>query len=308
MLFVPTLLADNAMRVVQNAHVIKAARDAGVKHILYTGYAFAEHSSLPLTSVHLATEYGIQAAEIPYTFLRNSLYLHLFLDPGLLRRAIARAELVTNAGTGKVNAVTREDLAAAAALIGEGHENKAYNLVAPEPWTFDDLAAMLTEVFTEVSGKKVVHRQASFAEVKADLVDAGLPEQLAEQQAGFYAAIAAGETARSSEDLVQLIGTPTSLQETVSSGPCRANTDAETARRLRPSAGAGASSPSMEDHGPAVAGPFAVSSRNVRRKSSRAACMLIGGPHPPITAGVASRFRGRLRVRPLRLASALTET
>lgn len=213
LLFVPTPLADNAMRVVQNAHVIKAARDAGVKHILYTGYAFAEHSSLPLTRVHLATEYGIQAAEIPYTFLRNSLYLHLFLDPGLLRRAIGRGELVTNAGTGKVNAVTREDLAAAAAaaLIGEGHENKAYNLVAPEPWTFDDLAAVLTEV----SGKKVVHRQASFAEVKADLVDAGLPEQLAEQQAGFYAGIAAGETARSSEDLVQLIGTPTSLQEAV---------------------------------------------------------------------------------------------
>ncbi|MDE3838682.1 NAD(P)-dependent oxidoreductase [Bacillus methanolicus] len=211
-LFISSPDTDNTLRVRQHANVVQAARDAGVKHIAYTGYAFGEQSQVPLAFVHMATEYAIRTTNIPYTFLRNSLYMEVFVNPGL-NAAIESGELVTNAGNGKLNAVTRNDLALAAAtvLTEEGHENKSYNLVNPQPWSFDELA----QIITEVTGKNVVHRSVSYNEMKEYLVKAGLPEPVAELSAGIYQGVAEGETAKTSDDLTNLIGTPTSLKEVV---------------------------------------------------------------------------------------------
>ncbi|EOD6733008.1 hypothetical protein RFE05_005226 [Klebsiella pneumoniae] len=87
--------------MVQHANVVKAARDVGVKHIAYTGYAFAEESIIPLAHVHLATEYAIRTTNIPYTFLRNALYTDFFVNEGL-RASIESGAIVTNAGSGIV--------------------------------------------------------------------------------------------------------------------------------------------------------------------------------------------------------------
>jgi NAD(P)H dehydrogenase (quinone) len=211
-LFISSPDSDNTLRVRQHANVVQAARDAGVKHIAYTGYAFGEESQVPLALVHMATEYAIRTTNIPYTFLRNALYTEVFVNPGL-GAAIESGELVTNTGNGLLNAVTRDDLAraAAAVLTEEGHENKSYNLVNPQPWTFDELA----QVLSEVTGKKVVHRSVSYNEMKEYLVKAGLPEPVAELSAGIYQAVAEGETSKTSEDLTKLIGTPTPLKEVV---------------------------------------------------------------------------------------------
>jgi NAD(P)H dehydrogenase (quinone) len=212
LLFIPSPDTDDTLRIVQHANVVKSARDAGVKHIAYTGYAFAEESNIPLAQVHLATEYSIRTTNIPYTFLRNSLYTEVFVNPAL-RASVEHGAVVTNAGSGRLNSVTRSDLALAAAtvLIGEGHENKTYNLVSNQTWSFDDLA----DILSEVSGKKVVHQSVSFEEEKSILVNAGLPESVAVVIAGIYNAISEGETSRTSDDLQKLIGTLTPLKETV---------------------------------------------------------------------------------------------
>ncbi|QAV27680.1 NAD(P)-dependent oxidoreductase [Neobacillus thermocopriae] len=212
LLFISSPDTDNTLRIVQHANVVKAARDAGVKHIAYTGYAFAEEAKLPLAYVHLATEYAIRTTNIPYTFLRNALYTELFVNEGL-RASVESGALVTNAGNGIINSVTRNDLALAAAtvLTEEGHENKTYNLVSNQPWSFDDLA----QILSEVSGKKVVHQPVSFEEEKNILVNAGLPEPIAELTAVIYDAVSKGETSKTSDDLQKLIGSLTPLKETV---------------------------------------------------------------------------------------------
>lgn len=81
-----------------------------------------------------------------------------------LRASVESGVVVTNAGGGIINSVTRNDLSLAAAtvLTEEGHENKTYNLVSNQPWSFDDLA----QILSEVSGKKVVHQSVSFEEEK----------------------------------------------------------------------------------------------------------------------------------------------
>lgn len=212
LLFISGPHYDNTLLIVQHANVVKAARDAGVKHIAYTGYAFAEESIIPLAHVHLATEYAIRTTNIPYTFLRNALYTDFFVNEGL-RASIESGAIVTNAGSGIVNSVTRNELALAGAtvLTEEGHENKTYNLVSNQPWTFDELA----QILSEVSGKKVVHQPVSFEEEKNFLVNAGVPEPFAEITAAIYDAISKGEASKTSDDLQKLIGSLTPLKETV---------------------------------------------------------------------------------------------
>ncbi|MFB4165536.1 SDR family oxidoreductase [Alteribacillus sp. JSM 102045] len=211
-LFISSPDVDDTLRVRQHATVVQAARDAGVKQIAYTGYAFAEESKLPLALVHMATEYAIRTTGIPYTFLRNALYTEVFVNPAL-GGAIESGELITNTGTGVLNAVNRNDLAfaAATALTEEGHENKTYNLVHPEPWSFDELA----QVLSDFSGKHVVHRTVSYDETKDYLVNIGLSEPIAELSAVIYHAVSEGETSKTTNDLQNLIGTPTPLKESV---------------------------------------------------------------------------------------------
>lgn len=212
LLFISSPDSDDTLRIVQHANVVKAARDAGVKHIAYTGFAFAEESDIPLAQVHLATEHAIRTTNIPYTFLRNSLYTEVFVNPGL-GASLEHGAIVTNTGTGKLNTATRSDLAlaAAAVLTGEGHENKTYNLVSNQTWTYDELA----QIVSEVSGKSVVHKAVSFEEEKNILLGAGFPEPVANLFAGIYHAVSLGETSKTSDDLVRLIGSETPLKETV---------------------------------------------------------------------------------------------
>ncbi|WP_314000872.1 SDR family oxidoreductase [uncultured Paenibacillus sp.] len=213
LLFVSSSDSDDTNRIVQHANVVKAAKEAGVGHIAYTSFAFAEQSAIPLAHVHLATEHAIRTTGIPYTFLRNSLYTEVFVNPAL-HASVEHGAVVTNTGTGTLNTATRNDLAAAAAevLAGEGHENKTYTLVSDQTWSFDELA----RIMSEITGKPIVHRAVSFAEQKSMLIhDAGLPEPVAGMIAGIYQAVAEGETSKTSGDLRSLIGTPAPLKDTV---------------------------------------------------------------------------------------------
>lgn len=210
LLFISSSETDDPLRVVQHANVVKAARDAGIKQIAYTGFAFAEDN--PFALVHMATEYAIRTTNIPYTFLRNGGYTECFVNPSL-KANVENGTIITNANKGKVNSVSRSDLALAAAtvLTEDGHENKEYNLVSNNPWSFDDLA----EILSEVSGKSVVHQSVSFEEEKNILVRAGMPESFAETTAFIYTTIAEGKMARTTDDLQKLIGFQTPIKEIV---------------------------------------------------------------------------------------------
>ncbi|SDC55087.1 NAD(P)H dehydrogenase (quinone) [Paenibacillus sp. UNCCL117] len=210
LLFISSSAADDPLRIVQHANVVKAARDQHIRHIAYTSFAFAEDN--PFAHVHLATEYAIRTTHIPYTFLRNGGYADFFINSSL-QTCIQNGVITTNTGKGKINAVSRNDLAlaAATALTESGHENKSYNLVSNNPWSFDDLAAILTEV----SGTSVIHQPISMEEEKSLLVRSGMPEALAEMTAFIYSTVAEGKMERTADDLQKLIGHTTSIKQLV---------------------------------------------------------------------------------------------
>ncbi|MEK5032431.1 NAD(P)H-binding protein [Paenibacillus sp. FSL R7-0302] len=197
LLLISSSHTDDDVRLAQHKRVIDAAKQSGVRHLLYTGFAFPQKSadrSKP-GNVHTMTEQAIIESGLEYTFLRNALYID-FVGVLGLKEALSSGELVTAPGGWKFNSVGRRDLAlaAAAALVEEGAGNRIYELTATHTWDFADLA----EVLTEVAGKPVVHRQ-----------DVGI-------QHWIYAFMSQLDTASTSGDLEQLMGRPvTPLRDSI---------------------------------------------------------------------------------------------
>ncbi len=177
LLFISGIDPDNLTRIKDHIVVVDAARQAGIKHIVYTGLAYPERASLGMESVHVATECAIRAAAIPYTFLRNTFYTEYFLVPQELKRAVNSGKLFTLAKGKKINFVSRGDMAKAAAVVltTDGHINKTYEITAPNAYSYHDIANILAEV----SGRKVECVETAREQYAAYLTELGVP---AEQQ------------------------------------------------------------------------------------------------------------------------------
>ncbi|ONI80066.1 NAD(P)-dependent oxidoreductase [Saccharothrix sp. ALI-22-I] len=199
-------------RVAQHTAVIDAAKAAGVGHLLYTSILYADTTSISLAPEHKATEELIRESGIPFTFLRNGWYTENYEQS--VAQGLEFGAIVGSAGDGRLGGVPRADYAdaAVAALTGEGHEGKAYELAADEPWTLTEFA----EAITRISGKTVAYQDLPADQHRGILVGAGLPDFVADMLVDADRAIAAGELASTSGDLSALIGRPTaSLDESV---------------------------------------------------------------------------------------------
>jgi len=155
LLLISSSHADDEVRYNQHKAAIDAAKEAGVRHLVYTSFAYAEKGRLPLHRMHLRTEKAIQVSGMAYTVLRNASYTDVLRFLGL-REALASGVLLSPPGTWTFNAASRSDLAeaAAVALTEEGHENRIYELTAARAWTLADLAKALAKV----SGRPVERR------------------------------------------------------------------------------------------------------------------------------------------------------
>ena len=203
---------DETLRMMQHANVIRAAKNANIGHLCYTSTAFPEDPTFGPALLHMATEYAIRASRLTYTILRDTLYTEIFINPDLVKFVDAGA-IVTNAANGRINTVTRNDLALAQATVlaaQSGHENKTYNLVSDQMWTFDELA----QILSDLSHKKVAHKAGSADEAKNSLIKAGWAEPRAAGRVAMYSQVAIGEWAKKSDDLKKLIGKETPLKET----------------------------------------------------------------------------------------------
>ncbi|GHH77115.1 SDR family oxidoreductase [Promicromonospora soli] len=191
-------------RIAQHTAVIDAAKAAGVGRIAYTGILKAGNTSNPLAGEHEATEEALRASGIPVTILRNGWYFENYTSQ--LGQYLERGEILGATADRKVSAAARADYAAAAvaALLTDDDGDAVYELGGPA-FTFDELAATISDV----TGTKVAHRDVSVEEYAAALEHVGLDAGTAGFVAGLDASIAAGDLETDSEDLVRLLGRPT---------------------------------------------------------------------------------------------------
>ncbi|HET6763426.1 MAG TPA: SDR family oxidoreductase [Longimicrobiaceae bacterium] len=201
------LISGNEMgkRAAQHRNVVEAAKQAGVKRIVYTSLLHANTSDLSLAPEHFATELAVKESGIPFTILRNGWYTENYA--GSIPGALAGGIVLGSAGEGRISSATRADYAeaAVAVLTGTGHEGKTYELAGDTAWTLGDLA---TEISSQ-TGKPVAYRNLPEAEYAAALHGFGLPQELAQAIAGWDAAAAGGALFDDSHQLSSLIGRPT---------------------------------------------------------------------------------------------------
>jgi NAD(P)H dehydrogenase (quinone) len=200
--------AESPERVQQHQAFVNAAANAGVEHLVYLSFAGASPTAtFTLARDHWYTEEHIKASGMTYTFLRDNIYADLFPylagDSGVLRGP---------AGQGRVAGVARDDIADVAATIlaaPNEHADKTYELTGPEALTFDDIAALLTDV----TGRRVTYEPETIEEAYASRRAQADSQWQLDAWVTTYTAIAAGELAHISTSVADLTGRePTSLE------------------------------------------------------------------------------------------------
>lgn len=199
-------------RTVQHQRVIDAAREAGVKWIVYTSLLHAATSTLSLAAEHVETEALLQASGIPYTILRNGWYTENYT--GSIPGALQAGAFVGSAGEGKISSAARADYAEAAAVVlsSDGHIGNVYELAGDEAYTLQDLAAEISKQ----TGKNIPYNNLPEAEYAGVLTSLGLPRGIAEAIASWDVGASKGDLFDDKKVLSNLIGRPTTpLAESV---------------------------------------------------------------------------------------------
>lgn len=192
-------------RAQQHANVIAAAKQQGVKRIVYTSLLHADRSPLSLAPEHATTEQALKASGIDFTILRNGWYTENYT--GSIAPALANGAFYGSAGEGKIASATREDFADAAVVVltQEGHAGKTYELAGDAPYTLAELAAEVSRQ----SGKNIPYRNLPEADYAAALKSAGLPDGFAAAIASWDVGASQGGLFEDNHQLSALIGRPT---------------------------------------------------------------------------------------------------
>jgi NAD(P)H dehydrogenase (quinone) len=199
--------SDVMNRFAQHQNVVKAAAEAQVGYILYTSaQRKSEDGSSPIALVadaHWKTDNLIKESGLTYTILKNGLYTDI-LPMFMGDKVIETGTIFLPAGDGKASYASRNDLAAAGAILltTEGHENKVYEMGGPVAYSFQDIAGMLSEL----SGKTIQYVSPSAEVFSEQLKSYGLPDETIQGAATFCVAIAQGEFNFPSTDLETILG------------------------------------------------------------------------------------------------------
>jgi NAD(P)H dehydrogenase (quinone) len=194
--------SEVGIRVPQHRNAVDAAVRAGVSRLVYTSALGADRGKLLLADEHLATEEAIAASGLPFTILRNGWYTENF-EPAL-RHAETTGVVLASAGDGRVASATREDYAEAIAsvLAQDGHAGQTYELSGDVAWSFDELAAALTEVLD----REVTYRRLTPEQHLAELERTGVDESTARFLVALDANIEDGALDLVTGDLSRLLG------------------------------------------------------------------------------------------------------
>jgi NAD(P)H dehydrogenase (quinone) len=194
---------DNAKRLHLLHGAVMAANAAQLSQLAWVSLADPEERPFQLEDVDLAIEHSILATGMPFTFLRNSVYLDE-LGPELAIAAKS-GELVSATENHTFNWAPRADMAAAIAssVVADGHLGKIYNLVGPRSYTYTDVAALLSEA----TGRTITHRQASPEDAIHALIEGGMESDSAKSMVEyFHSAIATGKCHTTGTDIERLAG------------------------------------------------------------------------------------------------------
>ncbi|HWS39647.1 MAG TPA: NAD(P)H-binding protein [Actinoplanes sp.] len=182
-LVVSTDQRDGDRRAAQHAAAFAAAAEAGVGHLVYTSLVGCDGPPDLLNLAHRRSEQALRATGVPWTVLRNNLYLD-----GLDERQAADGRYVSNAGDGAVAYVSRERCAEVAASTLLGGARGVVDVHGPRALG----TAAVAELFGARLGRQVVPVLLDDREYRDHLRSTGAPEPLVEALVELGRAVRAG--------------------------------------------------------------------------------------------------------------------
>ncbi len=206
------VLGDEALRLHGNA--IHAAKDAGVKRILYTSHQAASPTSKVIFARdHAATEGLLQASGVPFVSLRNGFYAEssLYQLGGMKEtRKLALPQ------DGPVSWTVRADLAEAAVATLTDlsmFDGVTPSLTATRTYTFTDVARLASDILD----REIVRETISEETYRKGALDRGFPEVMVGMLVSMFEAIRDGEFNVVDPTLERVIARrPTELKEVLS--------------------------------------------------------------------------------------------
>lgn len=204
-------------RIPQHGGAINAAKDAGIRHIVYTSFIGAgdPDNESEVVKDHRGTEELLKASGLAWTALRDAQYADAVTDV-MAFTMVQNGVMVSVAGDGQMPFVWRDDCVASAVAVlnGEGHENRAYEITGPELVSFREVGQLIGEFTGQEVALKLTDADGLYA-----MFDAiGVPRQPIENpppgeipwnsddMVSFEVAVRDGRFAHVSSDVERLTG------------------------------------------------------------------------------------------------------
>jgi NAD(P)H dehydrogenase (quinone) len=194
--------AETPDRVQQHTTAIDAAVAAGVQRIVYLSFFGARRRQRSLLPATIGTPSSTSApSACRGTFLRMNVYMN-FIPTMVGSDGVIRAP----AGDGRLAAILRDDVAAAAAAVlsSDGHDGSTYDLTGPDAFTLAEAA----ELMSRATGKPIRFRDETDEQAFASRAAYGAPDWEVRGWVSSYWAIRDGSLAPASPRHPQLTGRP----------------------------------------------------------------------------------------------------
>lgn len=184
-------------------NVIDSAERAGIEHVAKITNKADAHSPIARRRIQSEIEDALVASGLSYTLLCNNAYMQNFrmMAAGVAQTSSFR----TATGAGRIGHIDVRDVAAAAAEIAVSpadHAGKRYWPTGPESLSGYEVA----EIFTKVLGRLITYYPISYEVQKQAMIDVGLPEPVAKDNALAVAWMADGDCDYVTDDVPQILG------------------------------------------------------------------------------------------------------
>ena len=195
-------------RIEQHKTAVDAAADAGVGHIVYLSFISASpESRFTLARHHWATEEHIRSKDMPFTFLRMSMYMDFL--PFI---AGPSGAIRGPGGDGRVGFVLRDDLADVATevlLDPAAHAGETHAVTGGTSISLAEAA----DTMARVSGKPIRYEEETVEQAWESRRPTGAPDWEIEGWISSYLAVASGEMDIVSDAVERIAGHPPATLE-----------------------------------------------------------------------------------------------
>jgi len=180
---------------------VDAAGRVGVDRCVVLSVLGAERNPL---LPHRRIERHVAASALRWTFLRPSFFTQNLVE--VHGDALARGEIPVPAGDGRTSFVDARDVAAVAAvaLTEPGHAGVAYDLTGPEALTYDEVAAVASDVL----GSPVTYTDPSLPRFVVRELRRGRPLGFTLVMSGIYTTARLGLAGRVTGAVERVLGRP----------------------------------------------------------------------------------------------------